>query len=346
MRVFPVVLCLFAAACSRGGAPTKGDAPSTVDKKLVVAKVDGADVTIGDLDESIQGDLLTARNEFLEKEHQLRSGGLDLLIRKRLLEKKAKADGKTTEQILAELDAKIPAPSEEDLRALYQQAVESGRELPPFEAVRSQIEEFVRQQEKDKLLAELYAELEKNAKVERSLPPLLLPKVEVEAIGASRGDAKAPVVIVEFSDFQCPFCKRAEPTLKRVLDEYAGKVRLVYREYPLSGHAEAPKASEAALCAGDQGKYWDMHAKLFEHQTELAVDKLKEYARAISLDGEKFDKCLDNGEKAKEVAMHLEAGQKVGVSGTPAFFVNGRPLSGAVPFERFKEVIDHELSGK
>jgi len=346
MRRLSLVLCLFAAACTRGGAPTKGEPSNGVDRKQVVARVDGADVTLGDLDDSIQGDLVSSRNEYLEKEYNLRANGLDLLVKKRLLEKKAKKEGKTADAIIAEVEAKIAKPTDEQLHQLYDQAVASGRELPPFDDVRPQIEDFVRQQEKERLMGELYAELEKDAKVEKLLPPLLLPKVEVEAVGASRGDAKAPVVIVEFSDFQCPYCKRAEPTVKKVLEEYAGKVRLVYREFPLSGHPDAPKASEAALCAGDQGKYWEMHGKLFEQQTELAVPSLKEYARGLGLDGDKFDKCLDGGEKTKEVAMHQEAGQKVGVSGTPAFFVNGRPLSGAVPFERFKEVIDAELAAK
>jgi protein-disulfide isomerase len=353
MRAVPVLLSLaFLLACGRGAgvAPTPaaqggGDTPAA-DRKQVVAKVDGVDVTLGELEDSISGDLIGARNEYLEKEHQLRGGGLDQLIRERLLEKKAKAEGKTKEALLADLEAKVPAPTETQLRELYDQAVQSGRELPPFDGVRSQIEEFVRSQERDRLLGELYATLEKDAKVERLLPPLLLPKVDVEAVGPSKGDEKAPVVIVEFSDFECPFCKKAEPTVKKVLDEYAGKVRLVYREFPLSGHAHAPKASEAALCAKDQGKYWEMHEKLFENQTAIEVPSLKEYAKALGLDTAKFDECLDKGAKAKDVEADLEAGKKVGVTGTPAFFVNGRPLSGAVPFERFKEVIDAELAAK
>ena len=351
MRAVPVLLpFLFLIACGRGAvAPTptaQGGGEAPVDRKQVVAKVDGADVTLGELEDSIAGELIGARNEFLEKAHQLRGGGLDQLIRERLLDKKAKAEGKTKEALIADLEAKIPAPTEMQLRELYDQAVQSGRELPPFDGVRGQIEEFIKSQERDRLLGELYASLEKDAKVERLLPPLLLPKVDVEAIGPSKGADDAPVVIVEFSDFECPFCKRAEPALTKVLEEYPGKVRLVYREFPLSGHANAPKASEAALCAKDQGKYWEMHGKLFENQTALEVPSLKEYAKALALDTAKFDECLDKGAKAKDVAADLEAGKKVGVTGTPAFFVNGRPLSGAVPFERFKEVIDAELAAK
>jgi protein-disulfide isomerase len=128
------------------------------------------------------------------------------------------------------------------------------------------------------------------------------------------------------------------------MDQYKGKVRLVYRQFPLAMHEHAQKASEAALCAQDQGKYWEMHEKLFENQRALAVADLKGYAKALALDAAAFEKCLDTGAKAKEVAASQKAGEEAGVSGTPAFFINGRPLFGAQPAQRFKEVIDAELA--
>jgi protein-disulfide isomerase len=175
------------------------------------------------------------------------------------------------------------------------------------------------------------------------LPPLLLPKVEVAADGPSKGDPNAPVTIVEFSDFECPFCGRAEDAVNKVMDTYKGKVRLVYRDYPLEFHAKAQKASEAALCAGDQGKYWEMHAKLFANQKALEPAQLKQHAKEVGVDSGKFDKCLDGGDKKQDVDKHKKAGEEAGVTGTPAFFINGRPLTGAQPFEKFKEIIDHEL---
>ena len=151
---------------------------------------------------------------------------------------------------------------------------------------------------------------------------------------------------MEFSDFECPFCVRAEEAVKQVMAAYPGKVRLVYRDYPLPFHARAQKASEAALCAGDQGKYWEMHEKLFANQKALEVGQLKQHAKDLGLTTDKFDKCLDSGEKAKIVDASKKAGEEAGVNGTPAFFINGRPLSGAQPFEKFKEIIDHELRGE
>ncbi|MGC3997122.1 MAG: thioredoxin domain-containing protein [Anaeromyxobacter sp.] len=169
--------------------------------------------------------------------------------------------------------------------------------------------------------------------------------VKVKAEGPSTGPSGAKVTIVEFSDFQCPYCARAEPVVKQVLQEYKDKVRLVYRDFPLPMHSLAQKASEAAYCAEDQGKYWEMHAKLFAVNGDLAVDRLKAYARELSLDGDKFDKCLDGGDKAKVVQAHVDAGEEIGVSGTPAFVINGRFFSGALPLEQFKKVIDEELGG-
>src|SRR5581483_8748263 len=118
-----------------------------------------------------------------------------------------------------------------------------------------------------------------------------------------------------------------------------------YRDYPLPFHNMAEKASEAAQCAADQGKYWEMHEKLFANQTALAVPQLKEHAKGLGLDAPKFEHCLDSGEKAKIVEASKKAGDEAGVNGTPAFYINGRPLSGAQPFEKFKEIIDYELAG-
>ncbi|HYG67396.1 MAG TPA: thioredoxin domain-containing protein, partial [Anaeromyxobacteraceae bacterium] len=121
------------------------------------------------------------------------------------------------------------------------------------------------------------------------------------------------------------------------------QVRLVYRDYPLPNHTQAPKAAEAAHCAGDQGKYWEMHGKLFAVGGKLEVPSLKGYAKELGLDQAKFDQCLDSGVKAAVVEGHRKAGEEAGVNGTPAFFVNGQLISGAQPLDAFKKVIDREL---
>lgn len=158
-----------------------------------------------------------------------------------------------------------------------------------------------------------------------------------------KGDKNAKVTIIEFSDFECPFCEKVQPTLKKVMDKYAGKARLVFRDFPLSFHKNAQKSSEAAQCANEQGKFWEYHDKLYVNQKALAVSDLKKYAVDLGLDVSKFNQCLDSNKFAEEVKKDLTDGEKAGVDGTPAFFINGRKLVGAQPYEAFEKIIEEEL---
>jgi protein-disulfide isomerase len=163
-----------------------------------------------------------------------------------------------------------------------------------------------------------------------------------------RGAANAPVTIVEFSDFQCPYCARVQPTLAQVRDTYKDKVKIIYKDFPLSIHQNAQKAAEAARCgfAQDQEKYWAYHDKLFENATSLTVENLKQYAVDLKFDAATFNTCLDSGKYAAAVNQDMAEGVKVGVSGTPAFLVNGRFLSGAQPFTAFQEAIEEALAAQ
>ena len=152
------------------------------------------------------------------------------------------------------------------------------------------------------------------------------------------------MTIVEFSDFQCPFCVRARPTVNKVREVYGEKVRFAFRHFPLAFHEQAQKAGEAAACAGDQDKFWEMHDRLWKSPGRLQPSDLKEHAAALGLDPEAFGRCLDSGRHASVVTEDAAEGSRLGVSGTPAFFINGRPLVGAQPFEAFAEVIDEELA--
>src|ERR671935_178826 len=167
--------------------------------------------------------------------------------------------------------------------------------------------------------------------------------IDVETKGPSRGPNNAPVTIVEFSDFQCPYCGREYPVIERLMKEYDGKVRLVFRHYPLDFHPFAQKAAEAGACAQDQGKFWELHDKMFTNQNKLAVTDLKAYAKLLGMDAPKFDKCLDSGEKKALVDEDMKAGTAAGVNGTPAFFINGIFVNGAQPYERMKQAVDREL---
>lgn len=176
------------------------------------------------------------------------------------------------------------------------------------------------------------------------------PKIDMKQLADDdhfKGDDNAPVVIVEFSDFECPFCTRFySETLALIEETYinTGKVKFVYRDFPLSFHPNAQKAAEAAECAGEQDKYYEMHDKLFEEGVNGGVNSFKQFASDIGLDTNKFNECLDSGEMASEVQKDMQDGSAVGIRGTPGFIINGQLVSGAQPFSNFKQVIDAELA--
>lgn len=316
MRLLQLLPLLALAAC--GQPKQKPSDP--------VAKVGSEIITAAELDSQVGGQVYDIKKQALEQ-----------LVQQRMLEAKAKKEG--VSGIEALMDKVIPQPTDAEAQALYDQAKASGRELPPFDAVKGQIIPYLKQQKFQEYVQKVKAETE----VKILLPPY---RVAVDPVGPAKGKDGAPITIVEFSDYECPFCQKAEPTVAQILSAYPDKVRLVFRDFPLPMHPHAPKAAEAAHCAKDQGKFWEMHEKLFANNTQLQVENLKKLARDVGLDGDKFDKCLDSNEKSQAVSDNMKAGQKFGVNSTPAFFVNGRLLSGALPFEEFKKVIDEELAAK
>lgn len=183
----------------------------------------------------------------------------------------------------------------------------------------------------------------------REAPPSA-PSINMDALiddDAIKGDPDAPVTIVEWSDFECPFCTMFyTQTLGQIQTEYidTGKVKFVYRDFPLSFHANAQKSAEAAECAGEQGKYFEMHDKLFEEGVGGGVSSFKQFAADIELDTTEFNDCLDSGEMAGEVAKDMQDGSEAGIRGTPGFIINGQLVSGAQPFENFKQIIEAELA--
>jgi protein-disulfide isomerase len=344
-------VALLAVACQspRSGQAAAGSSTAApkLDPAVPVAKIGSQVITAGELDDQVKGDLKKLENMYQQKVYDLRKQNLDGLVRKKLVEQKSKPQGLSPEEyVKREVVDKVPEPTDAEAKALYERAKAGGQQLPPYDQVKGDIVRFVKQQKTQAALQAFYDGLMKDAKVEMLLPPYEPPKVEVAATGPSKGPPSAPITIVEFSDYQCPYCSKAESTVRELLDAYPGKIRLVYRDYPLPMHPDAPKASEAALCADDQGKYWQMHDRLFANQDKLSVTDVKSAARDLGLDGAKFDKCLDSGEKAKAVEANRKAGDEAGVSGTPAFFINGRLLSGAQPLSAFRAIVDEELARK
>ena len=176
------------------------------------------------------------------------------------------------------------------------------------------------------------------------------PPVDMKALlddDAVKGDPKAPVTIIEWSDYECPFCGRFyTETFGQIDEQYIkkGKVKLVYRDFPLSFHQQAQKAAEAAECAGEQGKYYEMHNLLFEQGVQGGVPGFKGFARQLGLNQAEFDSCLDSGKMASEIQKDMADGGRVGIQGTPGFIVNGQLISGAQPFSVFQQAIEAALS--
>ena len=160
------------------------------------------------------------------------------------------------------------------------------------------------------------------------------------------GPETAAVTLIEFSDFQCPFCARVGPTLKQIEKEYGDKVRIVFKHLPLSMHAKAPAAHAAAEAASRQDKFWEMHDKIFASQREMSPEKYREYATELGLDVEQFDRDVASAEVKKRVDADAKEAARLGATGTPAFYINGLFVSGAKPFSAFKEIIDEELARK
>ena len=333
-------------ACRTGGGKSASGGIAGMDPTTKVAEVDGQPVTYGDLqnDHEVGAKLRQAEVKALTDLYDQRRGLLDEMISRRLLEEEAKTKGKTVEQwYQTEYVTSVPEPSDAEAKAFYEEHKAQVPQGQTFDDLKDRIKQAVRQQKLREGMGKVLDDLKSRHHVQVSLQAPDLPRIDVEAKGPSRGPTNAPVTIVEFSDFQCPYCGREYPVIERLMKEYDGKLRLVFRHYPLDFHPFAQKAAEAGACAQDQGKFWELHDKMFSNQGKLAVADLKGYAKTLGMDATKFDKCLDSGEKKALVDDDLKAGSAAGVNGTPAFFINGIFINGAQPYEHMKQAVDREL---
>ncbi len=242
-----------------------------------------------------------------------------------------------------EVDGNVKAPTTEEIEKFYE---ENKARIPVSrEQAIPQIGPYLMDQRRDAAFAALITRLKKDYGVTSYLEPL---RTEIPTAGfPTLGPASAPITIVEFSDFECPYCGGLFPTLKEIETKYADKIRVVYRQYPLiSLHPHAQKAAEASLCADEQKRFWDFHDSLFGNQQDLTVDSLKRRAVELKLDAPAFNTCLDSGKHAETIKKDIVEGSRAGVSGTPAIFINGRLLSGNQPYTSIAQVIEDELQRK
>lgn len=300
----------------------------------VLALIDGKPLTRAELEHKEAARLLTARDQYYKAQRE----ALDQLIDDALLEKQAEREKVSVQQLLQNhVLTKVKDPTDDQLEVYYE-GVQTDQ---PFAAVRDKILESIRQIRTAKARKEYLNSLRTQAHLE-----VLLSSPSVDVVlgeAPTRGEANAPVLLIEFADYECPYCQKIDSDLKKLAEEYSGKVLFAFKDFPLSMHKHAQKAAEAARCAGRQDKFWEFHDLLFEKGSGLEIAQLKEYARTLKLDAAKFDQCLDSGETAAMVKEDLEQGQRLGLSGTPSFFVNGHFFSGAANYATLREIVDQQL---
>lgn len=342
MHTFAAALVLAALACKGGdsAAPAAGAAASGDD--AVVATLDGREIRRSELTQWIKDDLY--RTEVGDKPageaYDVEISAIDSLIDEQIVANAARKAGQSPDAYLAAQVAILGPVSDDEIKTFFDQ----NRQRLPQDATLDTFKDRIRQHLTSQRPDKVRAELRKAAKVDVLLQP---PRIDVAADGPSRGPADAPVVLIEFSDYQCPFCKRAEPTVTALMQKYPTQVRLVYRHLPLDQiHPRARPAAIAAVCADQQGKFWEYHDVLFANQQALTDADLEKYAATLGLDAAKFKACRADPATETKVNADAAAARKAGLTGTPAFFVNGILVSGARPIDDFTKWIDAEIAAK
>jgi len=299
----------------------------------VVAEIGGQKVTVDELEQKQAGKLLQAKYKYYLAERD----ALEQFIDDQLLDMQAKKEGVTLNELFKRhVEVHVPEPTEDQLR-FYYEGVQTDE---TYESARPHIIDTVHdlrvKKARDAYVAELRAQY--GVVVE-----LAQPSARVEVANAPRlGSENAPVQIIEFADYECPYCQKVNDDLNRIREQFPNQVSLVFKDFPLPMHPLAPRAAEAARCAGDQGKFWEFHDSLFQTK-RLQTNDLKDQARTLKLDTARFDKCLDSGEEIAVVKKDAAEGQRLGLQGTPSFFINGHFMSGAIGFMKLRDTVMQEL---
>jgi len=342
MRLFATCTILVALACS-APAQQRSAAPAATGTD-VAARVGDRTITMGEVDERWQETQPASRAQAMQQLYDGRRQALDAIVAEMLIGEAAKAKGLDPEKFTeGEIARRVQPVTEGQVMSFYQenQSQMQGRSLA---AMTPAIRRYLDEERRSTAYRALVDELRKaGPRVEMVLDA---PRYDVAVApdDPSLGAANAPVTVIEFSDFQCPFCLRVAPTLKRLREAYGDRIRIVWKDFPLTSiHPQAFKAAEAGQCAREQGRFWEYHDRLFANQQALEPEFLKKYAVELKLDAAKFNSCLDAAKYAERVQEQMGVGNSLGVGSTPTLFVNGRLVAGAHPYETFAAIIDEEL---
>jgi protein-disulfide isomerase len=314
---------------------------NAADVKSVLAIVNDKQITNADIENSLRPLIYNVQEEV----YALRKQDLELKVNDTLLTQEAQKKSVTTRALLdTEVSAKVPPVTDAQAQAFYDQ--NKDRISGEFAQVKPQIIQYLKESKEQEATLAFAQQLRRAATIQMNLTA---PESPVFSIATddqpTKGSANASVTIVEFTDFECPSCARQHPVLDRIVTEFGDRVRLVVRDFPLSQHANAHKAAEAAEAAREQGKYWEYATVLFRNQSALSSDKLKQYATELGLDRARFDASLDGGKFADKVQRDIVDGRKLGINGTPTLYINGKRVADN-SYETLKSAIESALKAE
>ena len=342
----PAKVCALAASVLLAACSTSAQQPRKMLPTDAVATVGGVTLTLDQVDQKALDEPASTFGSMKLSQaiYEARRAAVEEMIGNLLIDQEAKRlnmEGKALYE--QEVTGKVKAVSEADVTNWYQanpQRVQGAS----LDQVRGPIQSMLTQQRVQLARDAYLTVLKAKTPVRVTLDP---PRASVSAGNSpAKGPTSAPVELIEFADFECPYCLAASPTVKRVLDTYGDQIHFVYRNFPLQNHPRARPAAEAAQCANEQGQFWAYHDKLFGEPGKLGDADLKQAAATLGLNAAQFNKCVDDRKYRAVIEVDGKAGTDAGVTGTPAFFINGRLLSGAQPFESFKRIIDEEIEAK
>ena len=303
--------------------------------ETVVATVNGTEITLKQVDETV----LSAIYPLQQQLYALRKIALENLITAKLLEAEAQAQRISIEELREQLTRGNAKVTRGEVENAYAQNASFFASMSPHEA-RERLRLDLENQARMRYYRAALEELRKKWPVVLKLPPPVGP--ELDEGSPAKGAAKAAVTIVEFSDFECPFCAQVQDTLKQIMDRYGGAVRLVFKHLPSEGHRNSLAASRAAYCAGQEDRFWQFHDALFAAR-DLSPSFISDIAAKLGLGREKFAACVNAEASRTAVVRDIELAKRYRIDSTPSFLINGKLVKGALTFAEFQTVIDREL---
>jgi protein-disulfide isomerase len=357
MRAMPLLLALLAlGACKQLGPQGSSEPVAKFQMPLPTASADtppdqvvatwaGGKLTYGEVMQEAKGQLIKQEIEYLTQRYATLTRTIDSKVNEALMAEEAKKRGLADADALVEqINQQNTEVTDAEISSFYEENKRRFRGKP-LDQVKDAVKgQLVTSKQRDAVNA-LIEQLRTQAQVDVAIEPPELPRLEVaNGPNAARGPEGAPVTIVEFADYQCPYCGRGYENMKAVVQKYPDKVKWYFRDFPLSFHQQAMSYATAATCAGKQGKFWEMHDSLLDNQKTMEAKGGPEgLATELGLDVNAFKACLEDKEVAASIMADMTDAQAVGVTGTPAYFINGIMVSGAQPVENFSAIIDREL---